>query len=462
MTMGKIERNISNLHDQDTGLLVGYKNPVTGKEEDSVGVPAAQAAALVKIVSSARQSAAMVGSSLSDVCFTSSALYGTRRRLNRSWFDWMNYALRERAMTLPTTYAVGGSTISEILAQIRVAVATDVDWIIGDLGVINSTAAGDSLATMKANVALCIDAIKAYGKRGLLINATPLATGNASASLSNMRKLAAVNAYMAQYGRSNGVLIYDAAKDIVDGADANGYAITALLQADLIHYAHKGSRLIGAGLAALVSPYLTPYPLLPCSQADSYHATDNPSQLCTNPLMAGTTAVTGASGLTGNMPTGRAVSAAGGTFTGTSAVATRSDGFGQDWVITVTACSANDSRLFLTLEPDMTANVTAGDLLQAVAQVEITGATNLKGQLFRLQPSVTADFAGINEIASETSAIAEYSQVDLTGGAFIAPVLTLPAGSTNLRLFLELQWSSTTAAGVIKISRVGINRLVTA
>lgn len=31
--MGTIERNIGNLHDQDTGKLVGYRNPVTGKDE---------------------------------------------------------------------------------------------------------------------------------------------------------------------------------------------------------------------------------------------------------------------------------------------------------------------------------------------------------------------------------------------------------------------------------------------
>lgn len=40
--MGIIERNIGNLHDQDTGLLVGYRNPVTGKQED-LNAPALQA-----------------------------------------------------------------------------------------------------------------------------------------------------------------------------------------------------------------------------------------------------------------------------------------------------------------------------------------------------------------------------------------------------------------------------------
>lgn len=40
--MGIIERNIGNLHDQDTGVLVGYRNPVTGKQED-LNAPALQA-----------------------------------------------------------------------------------------------------------------------------------------------------------------------------------------------------------------------------------------------------------------------------------------------------------------------------------------------------------------------------------------------------------------------------------
>ena len=438
---------------------IGTAAPYTKAWSDGSTWNALASAPLQALVSGDRKAAAMVGSSLTDVCFASNTLYGTRRRLNRSWFDWMNYALRERAMDLPISYAVGGTPISGILLQIQQAVGQSVDWIIGDLGVINSAAAGDTADAMIAVATQCIDAIKASGKRGLLLNATPVASGHSNADISTMRKLAAVNQHMAKYGRSKGVLVYDASAAIVDGANANGLALTALLQADLIHYAHTGARKMGVELAALMSPYLPVYPLLPSSQADSFNTTDNRNQLCTNPLMAGSVAVSGGTGLTGNMPTGRAVSAATGTFTGTSAVSTRSDGYGQDWVITVTACSANDSRMFLTLEPDMTANVTAGDILQAVAQVEITGATNLKGQLFRLQPSGAPDYAGIHEITTESSLIAEYSQADMTGGIFLAPKLTLPAGSTNLRLFLELQWSSTTAAAVIKVSRVGVNRL---
>lgn len=44
---GTIERNIGNLHDLDTGKLVGYRNPVTGKEE------ALDAASLQALVSGA-------------------------------------------------------------------------------------------------------------------------------------------------------------------------------------------------------------------------------------------------------------------------------------------------------------------------------------------------------------------------------------------------------------------------
>lgn len=44
--MGTIERNIGNLHDQDTGKLVGYRNPVTGKDES---LDAAAVQALVSV-----------------------------------------------------------------------------------------------------------------------------------------------------------------------------------------------------------------------------------------------------------------------------------------------------------------------------------------------------------------------------------------------------------------------------
>lgn len=46
--MGTIERNIGNLHDQDSGELVGYRNPVTGKDERL------DAAALQAVVAGAR------------------------------------------------------------------------------------------------------------------------------------------------------------------------------------------------------------------------------------------------------------------------------------------------------------------------------------------------------------------------------------------------------------------------
>lgn len=407
-----------------------------------------------------RPRAATVGSSLTDVCYVSSALYGVRRRLNRSWIDFANYNLGEKALDLRYTYAVGGNTIAQILEQIRTAVSQDVEWIIGDLGVINSIGAAVSVSTMQAQVKQCIDAIVAGGKKGLLLNSTPLVTGHASASLSTHRQIAAVNRVMTAYAKQKGVLVVDAHAALVDGTSANGYADADYYQADLIHYAHTGARVLGPLVATALEPHLDDFPLLPCSQADSYHATDNPDQLCTNPLMAGTATVTVGAGITGDMPTGRALSAAGGTFTGTSAVTSRADGFGNDWVITVTAASAGDARLFMTLEPDMTANVTTGDLMEAVASVEITGATNLKGHLFKLSPSGASDYAGIHEITTESSLIAEYSQSDLTGGMFIAPELTLPAGSTNLRLFLELQWSSTTAAAVIKVGLVGIRRIV--
>ncbi len=401
--------------------------------------------------------AALVGSSLTDLNFAS-PLYGVTRRLNRAWIDWANYRLAEKAIDCRVNYAVGGSTIANILAQINAAASASVEWIIGDFGVINSIAGGVSLADMIAQVKQCIDAVAASGKRGAFLNSTPLVVGHASASLATHQKIAAVNRAMATYARSKGVLIIDAHAVIVDGA--SGYAQPLLLQADLIHYAHTGARLLGAEFADAMASELTAYPLLPCSPSDSYSASNNPDQLCTNPLMMGSSAMTGASGITGNLPTGLMLSSAGGTFTGTSAITPRADGLGQDWIIAVTAASAANAKLYITLAADMTANVAAGDVLAAAAAIDITGAAALKGHMLRLTPSQLSAYAGLFEITTETSGISEYSQADLTGGVFVCPELTLPAGSTNLRLILEAQFASAACAAVFKIGRVGIRRVV--
>lgn len=102
---------------QESGALLSF-NPTTGNV-DGISAPNGFKTTFLT-TSSFRKAAALVGSSLTDVGITSNTLYGTRRRLNRSWFDWMNYALRERAMDFPVSYAVGGSPISTILAQIQV------------------------------------------------------------------------------------------------------------------------------------------------------------------------------------------------------------------------------------------------------------------------------------------------------------------------------------------------------
>lgn len=409
-------------------------------------------------VSGNRERAAAVGSSQTELNFVS-PLYGPVRRLNRSWLDWANYHLGEKAIDIRYTHALGGSRIDQIFVQIQAAVLEPVELIVGDLGVINSVADGASVGTMKAQVKQCIDAIHDAGKKGFLLNATPLAAGHVSATLSTHRKMAEVNRYMAAYGREKGIVIIDAHATVVDGTSSNGYAKAALLQADLIHYAQAGARLIGKDFAAAAAPKLTAYPLLPSSQADTYNATDNPNQLCANPLMTGSVAVSGASGITGVMPTGLSLSASDGTFTGTSSVVARADGYGQDWVLTITGASAAAARLFVTLSADMNANVAAGDSLYAASAVDITGMSNLKGHLFRLSPSQGSVYAGIHEITTETSAITEYSQADLSGGIFLSPTLVVPAASTNLRLILEVQFSSTACSAVIKVGRVSVPRI---
>lgn len=64
--MGIIERNIGNLHDQDTGALVGYRNPVTGKQED-LNAPALQALVSVAGISAADDFAAALQATMDSM-----------------------------------------------------------------------------------------------------------------------------------------------------------------------------------------------------------------------------------------------------------------------------------------------------------------------------------------------------------------------------------------------------------
>lgn len=86
--MGIIERNIGNLHDQDTGLLVGYRNPVTGKQED-LNAPALQA---------------LVSGAGISLFAAAQAFTESPARLVLADYETQWPASRRRTLTLPNPY----------------------------------------------------------------------------------------------------------------------------------------------------------------------------------------------------------------------------------------------------------------------------------------------------------------------------------------------------------------------
>lgn len=439
--------------DPVTGQLIANGSPVSGYGKGRIDAVA-------------------FGSSLTELNFVNNPTYGTTRQQDRSWIGHMNFVMGDKFLRVQKSYALGGQRIDQILTQIQAAVLRSEPILIGDFGIINSIAAGHSVARMTADLYACLDAATSAGKVVIALNGTPMGAtaANPTPTLAVHQLLAQMNALMLAYAAPRGHIVIPAAEALVDSTNANGFAVAAYLQygtpVDQLHYAQAGSRIIGAAAALVVGPRLSPNIQLSTSQARVYDATNAPLVLGTNPLFLGTAGTNNAAATCpGNVPTGCTLSAGGGgTITGTSAVAATgvSGGKGNEWTLTVTSVSAIGTLGFLTMEPDFSAKLVAGCTVRASVRVGITGAANLWGvwvYVTAVVDGVTTYF-GVEEPSADAAGIliGECSQADMAGVRTVE--FEVPSGVvTNVRFVAVPKFAATAATAVIKLSQVSVDRL---
>ena len=216
--------------------------------------------------------------------------------------------------------------------------------------------------------------------------------------------------------------------------------------------------------------YLIDY--LPQFAGDRYSLSTSSKQLFDNPFFTSSGGKNNSSGVViGTIPANSHISVSGTWGAGliTSALVARTDGFGYDWVLTVTNAGAENDVLTLAFD-DMSARVTNSNSLQAMAELSVSGMTKSRGHKFEIHSNVNAVFclastfeytsyqpAGVGPDPHNVWTDDMYSQVDDIG-IVSTPLLVLgkTGAITNTYPVFRFRFGGVGSTAVIKIGRLAV------
>lgn len=319
--------------------------------------------------------------------------------------------------------------------------------------------------TLAQTVANIVAAVAAYPSAFWDVFATsPWLSGAAAGSAAHLRQVTRYYGALQEAFKANPrVRVHNTAALI--GA-TTGYANTGYIKAsDKIHPTWRMMWECAKYLWALEAVKPTGV-ALPTTALDT-RANDAASKhVLDNPLMTGTggSAITN---VTGSIPTGYSgqLSSTGNATTGTSAITSRSDGFGNDWGITYTPATA-DTALRMSYSLDTTRFVSGGVIDKIVAKLSVSGlsssnAANIKSaQMALVWIADGVTYAASVQEASSTAEAASASQqeniVDLTVCLRDIPVPAFAALTLARLDFTVSHYGSSATAVTVKVGRVDV------
>lgn len=195
-----------------------------------------------------------------------------------------------------------------------------------------------------------------------------------------------------------GVVIFDLPAYVWDPTASTAAAIAFAANAYLnegsiyVHEATYGSWLAGSAYADLLKSIMPAFPRRQRSRSEA-PATNNKTQMLSNPLFTSPTGGVAGTGVSGDIPASWNVARAGSGITASVSVAASPDGFGNEVVIAATATAAGSVYLYQDVSAS---NWALGDYFEGSARCIVdAGATGLAGPYLYTQ----AAFSG----GSETS-----------------------------------------------------------
>ncbi|MEP9352033.1 SGNH/GDSL hydrolase family protein [Xanthobacter sp. KR7-65] len=389
-----------------------------------------------------------------------------------SYAVWAN-ALMGGRFTFVNNAGVGSTKSAEMLATLdEKVIAYTPDWCWMLIGANDANASvgtsAEIIAAFKANVTAAIEKCRAAGIRVMIGTIMPTLSGNSAWTTERVYRVFTMNSWIRSLPSAYpGLVVADFASAVVDPTSASAQPRAGYLQADDgIHPGHKGAYYMGLVVKDALEGITPKVPRLVSSVADAYDYLGYGDQLLKYPLFSlATGGVNSTSGtITGDIPSSMSLLKSGtwGAGFGTSSVAARADGFGNDWVLTITNTGANDDNLSPS-SANLNARVAAGDRVFATGVVAVSGLANWKGCSMFVESTsgATTYRAGALERATTDDPAATADKFVQTDHemTMVTGVLTIPAGFSTLYLRLRPRWAAAGGTAVIKWGRVGLWKL---
>jgi hypothetical protein len=186
-------------------------------------------------------------------------------------------------------------------------------------------------------------------------------------------------------------------------------------------------------------------------------------QLGDNPTMGGTggntTGTVGVITQTNPIPSNVTVASSNAAVACTVTVASRSDGAGDDLVLTTTTTGAAAGNIKATSQT-LSSRVTMGETIYAECALDISGMSSVISTSFSLQATIDGTTYLCEPFANQTPTAAQYSQADTGPLVVRTPDFKIPAGTsmTNLIWSLQINFSAAVGGATIKLGRVHVRR----
>ena len=400
---------------------------------------------------------------------TSNNTVRLKRLSDYGYLAWAHY-FTSGNIELVCNAGIGGNTTSQMISRFTTDVLPyEPDELWGEGGINDyAMTEADTISNLTGIFDLC-DANGIYVRWCTI---SPLETGHATFNAANIARICNINKWLREQAltRKNFTLV-DSFSAMIDHASTTGSAKNGMMQTDdHIHQSPLGALAQGYAYAQSFLKDHNIFDYLPQFAGQRYSLSSAFKQIFNNPLFTSTGGTNSTSGVvTGTIPANCTISKTGTWGAGlvTSALVARADGFGYDWVLTVTNAGAENDELSITTD-ELASSISNSDILYACAEVSLSGLAKNRGCYLEIRSTVdgvfsnvsTLEYGAYQPVATDPWTDDMYNQDNILG-VMKTPNLTIGATGTISSVYarFKFRFGGVGSTAVIKIARLGVNKL---
>lgn len=383
-------------------------------------------------------------------------------------FPWWLQALSGCRFNILGWRAVGGKTTTEILGWIDLVIEANPGVVVFNGGTDDALVEGLSdYTTPLANIEIIWSRLTARGIT--VIAVTPIITDPTVGGLSATEGMMLRNLRHRMIERAAkypGVVLIDAYALGVNPTSASGAQKTNYLRTDKVHTSNIYSYKIAKAILAAIDGLIPPKNNLIASAADVKSVDASSLNFMTNPLFTTTSGGTAGTGASGTVHSGWAVSRGSGAAGSTVAVSNsaRSDGFGNDLVMTLAGDVAETSALLMARYDISLTGIEAGESYYAKCEITVGASpVALRGVQLLLRSSSVNPTSTYTVTAGHADDMSGNSMYPLEEGytaTYETPACVAQPGVTTGNFYIRVQcYVGASASAVVKIGRISLHKV---